>query len=135
MNMSEQEDWSEKDATWELLGKAAPSKASGRFADDTVRAVKLLPEADPWWPKQLNFSPWVALAACGALAVFLFMNPAEDAKTGVSPLTVVSDESDQWVETDQWVEIEAVAEEEMLAAAADHLDRFSDQELVTLIGF
>jgi hypothetical protein len=129
MNMSGQEDWSDKDATWELLGKAALKKASGRFADDTLRTVKLLPEADPWWPKQLSFSPWVALAACGALAVFLFTNPAEDAKTGVSPITVVSDESDQWVE------IEAVAEEEMLAAAADHLDRFSDQELVTLIGF
>jgi hypothetical protein len=133
MKTSQQEDWSKenahKDATWELLGKAAPKKASGRFADDTLRAVKLLPEADPWWPKQLGFSPWVALAASGALALFLFMNPPEDAKTGVSPVTVASDESDQWVE------IEAAAGEEMLAAAADHLDRFSDQELVTLIGF
>lgn len=129
MKMSEQEDWSEKDATWELLGKAAPRKAGGRFSDDTLRAVKLLPEADPWWPKQLSFSPWFALAACAALAAFLFMNPVDDGKSGVSPVTVVSDDADQWVE------IEAVAEEEMLAAAADHLDRFSDQELVTLIGF
>lgn len=129
MKMSEQEDWSEKDATWELLARAAPKKAGGRFADDTLRTVKLLPEADPWWPKQLSFSPWAALVACTALAVFLFMNPAEDVKSGVSPITVASDESDQWVE------IEAAAEEEMLAAAADHLDRFSDQELVTLLGF
>lgn len=135
MKMSEQEDCSEKDATWELLGKAAPRKAGGRFADDTLRAVKLLPEADPWWPKALTFSPWVALAACGALAAFLFLNPADDGSNSTPSVVNVSDEADQWVESDQWVEIEAVAEEEMLAAAADHLDRFSDQELVTLIGF
>lgn len=135
MKMSNQEDWDEKDATWELLGKAAPRKASGRFADDTLRAVKLLPEADPWWPKALTFSPWVALAACAALAAFLFLSPADDGKSGSTPIVKINDEADPWVESDQWVEIEAVAEEEMLAAAADHLDRFSDQELVTLIGF
>lgn len=128
MKMSEQKDQGEKDATWELLGKAAPKKASGRFADDTLRAVKLLPEADPWWPKALTFSPWVALAACGALAVFLLLNPAGVENRSPAVAGVSDDE-------DQWVEIEAVAEEEMLAAAADHLDRFSDQELVTLIGF
>lgn len=128
MNMSEQEGWDKNDATWELLGKAAPRKAGGRFADDTLRVVKLLPEADPWWPKPLTFSPWVALAACGALAAFLFLNPAEEENRSPS-LAGASDEADQWVE------IEAVAEEEMLAAAADHLDHFSDQELVTLIGF
>lgn len=127
--MSEQEKWDDEDATWELLAKAAPRKASGRFADDTLRAVKLLPEADPWWPKALRFSPWVAITACAALAAFLFLKPT-DAGGGASPSVVkVTDEAAQWVE------IEAVAEQEMLAAAADHLDRFSDQELVTLIGF
>lgn len=127
--MSEQDDWNEEDAAWELLAKAAPRKAHGRFADDTLRAVKLLPEADPWRPKILTFSPWIALAACGALAVFLLMNPADDAKNSSPSVVKVTDD------TYQWGEIEAVAEEEMLAAAADHLDRFSDQELVTLVGF
>lgn len=135
MKMSEQEDWNEKDATWELLGKAAPRKAGGRFADDTLRAVKLLPEADPWWPKILGFSPWVAVAACAALAAFLFLKPADVGSSAAPSVVNVSDKADQWVDADQWVEIEAVAKEEMLAAAADHLDRFSDQELVTLIGF
>lgn len=139
MNMSDQENWSDenahKDATWEMLGKAVPKKASGRFVDDTLRAVKLLPEADPWWPKSLRFSPLVALAACAALAAFLFLNPTGDGNNVSTPVVNVHDEADQWVESDQWVQIEAVAEEEMLAAAADHLDRFSDQELVSLIGF
>jgi hypothetical protein len=134
MKRNGQEEWSDdnahKDATWELLGKAAPRKAGVRFADDTLRAVKLLPEADPWWPKALTFSPWLAVAACGALAAFLFLNPAGDGENNSRIVAGAGEE-----ELDQWVEIEAVAEEEMLAAAADHLDRFSDQELVTLIGF
>jgi hypothetical protein len=129
MKMSEQDEWNEKDATWELLGKAAPRKAHGRFADDTLRAVKHLPEAAPWWPKILTFSPWIALTACGSLAVFLFMNPADEAKNSSPSVVKVTDD------TYQWGEIEAVAEEEMLAAAADHLDRFSDQELAALVGF
>jgi len=129
MKMSEREDWDDKDATWELLGKAAPRKASGRFADDTLRVVKLLPEADPWWPRSLSFSPWFALAACVAVAVFLFLNVIESGGDGSPPVANARDEAEQWLE------IEAVAEEEMLAAAADHLECFSDQELVTLIGF
>ena len=133
MKMSEKEDWDDenalKDATWELLGKAAPRKASGRFADDILRAVKLLPEADPWWPKALSFSPWLATAACISLAAFLFLNPTNTGGTD-HPLVVETTN-----EADQWIEIEAVAEQEMLAAAADHLDRFSDQELVSLLGF
>lgn len=126
MKMSEQEDWSEKDATWELLGKAAPRKAGGRFADDTLRAVKLLPEADPWWPNVLRFSPWAAVAACGVLAALFLLNPPR----GTAEKSIADIASEE-----QWVEIEAAAQEEMLAAAADHLDRFSDEELVVLIGF
>jgi hypothetical protein len=131
--MNEQEDGCEENArnydTWELLGKATPRKAGGRFADDTLRVVKLLPEADPWWPRSLNFSPWFALAACAAVAAFLFLNAIESGGGGSPPVANARDEAEQWVE------IEAVAAEEMLAAAADHLERFSDQELVTLVGF
>ena len=127
--MKDNNGWNERDAVWDLLGKAAPKEASGRFADDTLRAVKLLPEADPWWPKILSFSPWVAAAACAAFAAFSFLNPPAETKAGRSPVVSLPSEDEQWVE------IEEVAEAEMLAAAADHLDRFSDQELVTLIGF
>lgn len=126
--MKDRDDWKKGDATWELLGKAAPKEAGSRFADDTLRAVKLLPEADPWWPKALSFSPWAAVAACGALAAFIFLNPPAEPKIVETPRPDVHIE-------EQWVAIEAVADAEMLAAAADHLDRFSDQELVTLIGF
>jgi len=129
MKMRRDDEWNEDDATWKLLGDAAPKKASGRFADDTLRAVRLLPEADPWWPKILTFSPWAALAACGVFAVFFLME--EDSKPGSGGGIAHAPANQE----DQWVQIEEVAEAEMLAAAADHLDRFSDQELVTLIGF
>ena len=127
--MKDNNEWDERDAVWDLLGKAAPKEAGGRFADDTLRAVKLLPEADPWWPKILSFSPWVAAAACAAFGAFVFLNPPEATKSGGSPVATVT------TAEEQWVQIEEVAEAEMLAAAADHLDSFSDQELVSLIGF
>jgi hypothetical protein len=127
--MSKQDDWNEEDATWKLLENAKPIKASGCFADDTLRAVRLLPEADPWWPKALRFSPWAAVAACAALAMLLFLNETGERVLDTSPVVESSNEANPWIE------IEVIAEEEMLAAAADHLDRFSDQDLVMLIGF
>lgn len=126
--MKENDDWSEGDAMWDLLGKAAPKEASGRFADDALRAVKLLPESEPWWPKVLSFTPWAAVAACAVFAAMFLMNgPKGSPGGGVANAPADKEE--------QWVQIEEVAEAEMLVAAADHLDRFSDQELVSLIGF
>lgn len=120
------EEWHEGDETWQLLGKAAPKQASGRFADDVVRAVRLLPEADPVWPRILKFSRWSLAAACVVLAVSIFTDPL--ATHPAKPPTVVDNEA-------QWEQIEDVAQAELLAAAAEHLDEFSDQDLITMIGF
>ncbi len=38
-------------------------------------------------------------------------------------------------DSENWGEIEDVADTEILVAAMDHLDEFSDQELVSLVGF
>jgi len=126
--MNDKEEWGADDATWKLLGEAGPTRASGRFADDTVRAVKLLPEAGSWWPKIVSFSPWAGVAAYGVLVAFLLLNGADEGTGEDSPVVIVSAE-------EKWVAIAEVAEVEMLAAAADDLDSFSDQELVSLIGF
>ena len=76
MNESKHNDeWSEGDETWQLLGKAVPKQASGRFADDVLRAVRLLPEADPVWPRILKFSRWSLVAACVILVVSIFSDP------------------------------------------------------------
>lgn len=126
--MKDKNEWCEGDETWDLLGKSAPKRASDKFLDDTVRAAKLLPEADAWWPRVLRFSPLAAIAACAMLAAVYFMQGAGDGE--IKPTVTVSRETEE-----QWVQIEEVAEAEMLVAAADHLESFSDQELVSLIGF
>lgn len=122
----ENESWNEEDAVWRLLEKAEPKQASGRFADDVLRKVRLLPDADPVWPRILNFSPWLAAAACVLLVTSIFMNSLNNQP--IEAPTVVDRDA-------QWEQIEDVAEAELLAAAAEHLDEFSDQDLVTMVGF
>jgi hypothetical protein len=130
MKMKDQQDeWSRGDDVWELLGKAAPKQASGRFTDDTVRAVKLLPEADAWGPRIVKFSPMAALAACAVFGVFFLIPGNESDVSGeLAPVAEVSHE-------ESWEQIEAVADAEVISAAVDHLDAFSDEELITMIGF
>lgn len=113
---------------WKLLGEAAPTRVSGRFTDDALRAVRQLPEAKPWFSKVTFFAPWVAVAGCGMLAAMLFLN-GNDMKNP-SRVATVADASEQ-----NWEQVELVADAELLVAAVDHLDQFSDQELVSLIGF
>lgn len=119
-------EWNESDVTWRLLGKAAPKRASARFADDVVRAVRLLPEADPIWPRILKFSRWSLVAACVVLAASIFIDPL---KTSPNQGPVVEDHKTRWEQ------IENAAQAELLAAAVEHMDEFSDQDLITMIGF
>ena len=126
--MNDETDWSADDPTWKLLGEAEPRRDSCRFADDAVRAVKLLPESDPWWTTSFSFHQWGAAAACGALAAAMFLNSPKD--SAEEPGTSLSMNPGE-----KWMEISEVAEAEMLAAAAEDLDSFTDQELVSLIGF
>lgn len=124
--MKQNDEWHEDEATWKLLGKSTPAKAGDRFADDAVRAVKVLPEGDAWLPNLLRFSPWLGLAACAVFASWLSINQPEEAKS--DPVVNVSDTEEKWSQ------IEDVAEVEMLSAAVEHIDQFSDQELITMIG-
>lgn len=132
---SRNDSWEEsengQDAVWQALGKASPAKASGRFADDVVRSVRLLPEREPIWVKFLKFSPVAGLTACAAvvLAVFLSQLSDEAVKT-----TSAGELAQQQAQEVRWEQIEEVAEVEILVAAADHLDDFTDQELFHLIG-
>ena len=128
MKTDHENDWDAEDATWKLLGSAASRPASGRFADDTLRAVKLLPESKSPWPKLRFFAPWAGAAACAVLAAVMFFPGSPDEISRPSPVVKVSVE-------EKWVEIAEVADIEMLSAAADDLDSFSDQELVALVGF
>ncbi len=118
----------ETDAVWKLLDQAPPQAAGPRFADDTLRAVRLLPEVKPWWSRLLSPAPLTGLAGAAAAVVFLLMTngPAPEKADNVASASY---------DSPQAVAIQHIAETEILIAAADQLDDFSDNELVSLIGF
>ena len=120
------ESW-ENDAVWKLLDQAPPATASPRFADDAVRAARLAGQPSAWWKRLLTPAPLAGLAAATAavaITVLSLTNTASD--TGSHTASV---------DPAGFAEIQEIAETEALICAADHLDDFSDVELVSLIGF
>lgn len=120
------ESW-ENDAVWKLLDQAPPVTASPRFVDNTVRAAKLAGPAEPWWKKLLSPMPLAGFAGATAALVFS-LSSVFGPETAPASNSIASDSLRK-------AEIQDIAETETLIAAADHLDEFSDNELVTLIGF
>jgi hypothetical protein len=114
----------ESDAVWNLLDQAPPASASLRFAADTVRAAKLLPDEKPWWSRLLAPVVGTGLAGATVALVFALIGPSPEARDTAAAL-----------DSPQAVAIQDIAETEALIAAADQLDDFSDNELVSLIGF
>jgi hypothetical protein len=126
-NTTPPDDAWETDAVWKLLDQSPPLTGRARFADDVVRAARLAESEKPWWKS--IFSP-VALAgfsaatAALAFALISLVGPQSQPDRQVS-----------LKDSPQAVAIQDVVETEMLIVAVDHLDDFSDQELVSLIGF
>ena len=101
------ESW-ETDAVWKLLDQAPPATAGPRFVDNTMRAARLANQRRSWWKLLLSPVPLAGLAAASAAIVISVVSLLPHAP---QPVT------------------------QTLIAAADHLDDFSDTELVSLIGF
>jgi anti-sigma factor RsiW len=117
----------ENDAVWKLLDQTPPATPGPRFVEDTVRAARLAGQAQPWWQRLLSPAPLTGLAAATAALVFAavgLLGPA----SGPANQTAMLDAK-------QAAAIQDIAESETLIAAVDHLDDFSDTELVSLIGF
>ncbi len=117
----------ENDAVWKLLDQAAPPAAGPRFVDDTVRAARLAGQAEPWWKRLFSPVPLAGLAGAAAALVFSVISLSGPGPEPDSLTTAF--------ETDHAAAIQEIAATETLIAAADHLDDFSDNELVCLIGF
>lgn len=117
----------ENDTVWKLLDQAPAATAGPRFADNTVRAARLAADQQPWWKTILLPSGLAAAATATAVLLFTF-HFRQQPETPAGPASAGLD-------SPQAVEIQEIAETETLIAAVDHLDDFSDMELVSLIGF
>ena len=114
----------ESDAVWKLLDQAPPQKAGARFVDDTLRAARLAADVKPWWSRFFSPVPLAGIAGATAALVFALVGPTQET---TRPLAAA--------DSQQAFAIQQIAETETLIAAADHLENFSDNELVSLIGF
>jgi len=120
----------EQDAVWKLLDQAPPATPGPRFVEHTVRAARLAGQAEAWWKRLLSPAPLAGLAAATAALAFAITSLTEPSGPGTQPAAPVAS-----YDSEQAATIQEIAETETLIAAADHLDDFSDNELVSLIGF
>jgi hypothetical protein len=118
----------ETDAVWQLLEQATPSTASPRFAADTLRVARLLEQPAPWWKRIFAPAPLAGLAAATAAIAFAVVPLLPSRTVANAPALAALD-------SPQAVAIQDIAETETLVAAVDQMDDFSDNELVSLIGF
>ena len=116
----------ESDAVWNLLDQVPTKSAGARFADDTVRATRLVTNTTPWWVRLLSPAPLAGLATAAAALAFAVVSLMEPASQPAQQAVLNSPQA---------VAIQDIAETETLIAAVDQLDDFSDNELVSLIGF
>jgi hypothetical protein len=118
----------ENDPVWKLLDQSSPATASPRFADDTVRAARLAGQEVSWWSRVLTPLPLAGFAAAATACVIAVLSLQNDTP---------GDAHDQIAAVDSisFADIQEIAETEALLSAVDHLDKFSDVELVSLIGF
>ncbi len=120
----------ESDAVWNLLDQAPPRTAGARFTNDVVRAARLMPEEKPWWSRLVSPAPLAGLAGAAAVTAVAAFAAFSLVPTGTNPGGQVA-----VMDSDQAFAIQDIAETETLIEAADQLDDFSDNELVSLIGF
>ncbi|MDH4445374.1 MAG: hypothetical protein QE267_09625 [Akkermansiaceae bacterium] len=126
-NTTPTDDSWESDAVWKLLDQAPTVTPSARFIDNTVRAARLSHDVRPWWSRLLSPAPLAGLATATAALTFAVMSLSGPSATSQTRVTKV--------ESAQAVAIQDIADAETLSAAVDHMDKFSDNELVSLIGF
>ena len=118
----------DQDPVWNLLAKSPTTQASTHFVSDTVRLARLTEQVQPWWKRWLQPLPLTGLAMATAALAFTV--------TGV--LHQVPDSQPAPIahfNSPQAQSIQDIAETEILIAAADNPSKFSDQELVCLLGF
>lgn len=128
---SSDDSW-ESDTVWKLLDEAPAARASGRFVADVMRDVRLDEVHEPWWkrlvsPLGLGLGGLAGAAVTAAVVLAIHVSgPTSPSGSGQRAIATTADES--------FGAVQELADTEVLEAAADHLDRYSDTELVSMIG-
>lgn len=118
----------DKDPVWELLRQSPSLRPGPNFASNVARAARLEEAAKPWWSKLwIPAAVGSALAGAAALVVVAFTLETGTESGGTTIATVPADSS--------LADLQDNYETEVLLAASEHLAKYSDEELVTLIGF
>ena len=125
MNRAPQDDL-ENDPLWDLLRKSPAAEPSPWFVDDVVRAARLQPARKSWWQRfRLPMACGALAAATAAFAIVLLsLDPPAPA---LAPTAGTS------ADAAPFAALEDTLRTEVLVAAAEHPDHFSDAELVALL--
>ena len=120
----------ERDPVWELLRESAAHRPGPNFAANVVRAARLEGQAKPWWSKILiPASIGGALTAAAAMVAVVVSlqtasTPSGNGKVLVNEGTHAS-----------FADLQDNLETEVFLAASEQLGDYSDEELVSMIGF
>lgn len=119
----------EKDPVWELLRESAAQRPGPNFASNVVRAARLETQAKPWWSRLLIPASLggVLAGAAAIVVVTLTLQTNPGGSTSPTPYQPIADSSLADLQDDY--------ETEVFLAAAEHLGDYSDEELVSMIGF
>lgn len=130
MSTEEQDSW-EKDPVWKLVDQAPAPQARPAFAQDVLRQVRQLEAepATPWWKKLLAPAP-LSAGALAAAAVVAILISVDFTPTGAPSLTNGGEVPDT---APVLSEIDHAVSEQLLMAAAEDPDLFSDEELLAML--
>lgn len=118
----------EEDEVWSLLNTSPPEQASPFFSRNVLRSLRKSEAQAP----QTTPSPfvWLRFAFPAIIALLILLGLF----SGVTqPLTPESRTAEVVSDNSSIAQVEAAFEEELLAAAADYPELFSDDELVALL--
>lgn len=118
----------DQDPVWDLLRQSPSLRPGPNFAANVVRAARLETAAPPWWSR-LWIPASIGAALAGTAAVVAVVLSLQSAPQSASPVltTLPADSS--------LSDLQENYEAEVLLAASEHLGNFSDEELVTMVGF
>lgn len=123
----------DKDPVWALLRESSTRRPGPNFAANVVRAARLESQAKPWWK-----SLWLPLGAGGVLAgataivvAVITMHSATPGNGNRADGEVASFNKPD----SSLAELQDAVDNEVFLAATEHLGKYSDEELVSMMGF